>query len=82
MVDGTIAEEPTMSLATLTRLMELSCEVSDAAMELYATEHTDVGMLLMEAADRIADEIDVLAERGGYRIDEVIQPLLEGTRTS
>jgi hypothetical protein len=49
----------------LTRLMELSCDVSRAAEALYDTEEAALGMALMEKADRLSDEVGVWAARSG-----------------
>jgi hypothetical protein len=74
-VATTKAPEATGELKALGRLMELSCDVSRAAVALYDTEQATLGMTLMETADRLADEAGAWAGRCGYTMDEVTQPL-------
>lgn len=64
-------------LTALTRLMALSCRVADLALKLYDDAPT-LGMKMMEAADLISEEVGVWAERSGYTLDEVTQPLWNG----
>ena len=64
-----------VDLEALTRLMELSCKVSDHAQALYGTEEIGRGMELMETADLIAEEVGVWLLRTGYTIEEVTAPL-------
>jgi hypothetical protein len=66
---------PLGELEGFTRLMKLSCEISDAATALYDTEHAALGIKLMETADRLADEVGMLAAQSDYTADEVTQPL-------
>lgn len=65
------------SLAALTRLMDLSCQIAGHAVSLYDTTQTALGMTLMESADHLADEVGVWAGRCGYTMDEVTAPLWE-----
>ncbi len=60
-----VESKPPEDLAALTRLMALSCRVADAARTIEA----------METADKIAEDVGVLAERLGYTADEVVRPL-------
>lgn len=62
-------------LNALTRLMKLSTEISDSALTFYGTERVTAGMTLMGIADRLADEVGLLADRSGYTVDEVTAPL-------
>jgi hypothetical protein len=46
-----------------------------AAIRTHWRGHTFTrGIELMEAADKIAEEVGVWASRGGYTMDEVTQP--------
>ena len=74
-----VSEKKPTDLEALTRLMELSCQV---AAHAQATEETQRGMELMETADLIAEEVGVWAERCGFIIDEVTQPLWLSTLTT
>jgi hypothetical protein len=69
---GSKPQENAGDLAALTRLMALSCRVADYAQTLDGGD-----TVLMEAADKIAEEVGVWAERSGYTLDEVTRPLWE-----
>jgi hypothetical protein len=71
--------EDSGDLSVLTRFMAFSSELADFAMALYDTEEAARGMKLMEFADKLADEIGVLAARSGYTADQVTAPLWKGT---
>ena len=66
-------------LAVLTGLMDLSSQVAAHGEALCSTEETSRGMTLMEIADRLADEVGVLADGSGYTMDEVMAPLWQRT---
>jgi hypothetical protein len=67
--------EDNCDLMALTRLMQLSSEVSALAIKLYDTEEAALGMKAMEIADQISEEAGRGAERAGYTMDEVTRPL-------
>jgi hypothetical protein len=58
--------------------MALSSKLADCAMALYETEEAARGMKLMEIADKLADDVGVLAARSGYTADQVTAPLWKG----
>jgi len=78
-VATTIAPQTTGDLEALTRLMELSCELSQAA--LHCTDQVMFGKTLMETADRLAEEVGFWAEQRGYTMDQVTLSLWADTRT-
>ncbi len=53
-------------LSVLTRLIARCSELADCAMALYGTEEAAQGMKVMEIADKLTDDIGVLAAQSGY----------------
>lgn len=51
------------TLAALTNLMDLSCQVAAQAVALYDTKEVGRGMHLMKAADQLAEAVGMWAVR-------------------